>query len=73
MSRQPMNNAEFIKRSKNARSYEHLQPEPPWLANAHRDIDDNVAAVYGWPVGISDEDASASSAGSCTVFGDKLS
>ncbi|MDR3489124.1 MAG: hypothetical protein P4M05_30020 [Bradyrhizobium sp.] len=30
---------------------------PTWLANAHRDLDEAVAAAYGWPKDISDEDA----------------
>lgn len=30
---------------------------PQWLANAHRDLDAAVAAAYGWPVDISDEDS----------------
>jgi len=32
---------------------------PTWLANAHRDLDAAVAAAYGWPADISDEDALA--------------
>lgn len=32
---------------------------PQWLINAHRDLDAAVAAAYGWPVDISDEDALA--------------
>jgi type II restriction/modification system DNA methylase subunit YeeA len=32
---------------------------PQWLADAHRDLDAAVAAAYGWPVDISDEDALA--------------
>ncbi len=30
---------------------------PDWLAEAHRALDDAVAAAYGWPAGISVEDA----------------
>jgi type II restriction/modification system DNA methylase subunit YeeA len=30
---------------------------PTWLVNAHRDLDEAVAAAYGWPKDISDEDA----------------
>jgi len=30
---------------------------PQWLADAHRDLDAAVAAAYGWPTDISDEDA----------------
>jgi hypothetical protein len=30
---------------------------PQWLADAHRDLDRAVAAAYGWPDDISDEDA----------------
>ena len=30
---------------------------PQWLANAHNDLDAAVAAAYGWPADISDEDA----------------
>jgi type II restriction/modification system DNA methylase subunit YeeA len=32
---------------------------PVWLANAHRDLDAAVAAVYGWPPDISEDDALA--------------
>jgi hypothetical protein len=32
---------------------------PAWLANAHRDLDAAVAAAYGWPADISDDDALA--------------
>jgi hypothetical protein len=31
----------------------------PWLVNAHRDLDQAVAAAYEWPVDISDDDAIA--------------
>lgn len=30
---------------------------PTWLVNAHRDLDEAVAAAYGWPENISDENA----------------
>lgn len=30
---------------------------PQWLVDAHRDLDAAVAAAYGWPTEISDEDA----------------
>ena len=30
--------------------------QPAWLVNAHRDLDAAVAAAYGWPVGITDEE-----------------
>jgi type II restriction/modification system DNA methylase subunit YeeA len=30
---------------------------PTWLANAHRNLDAAVAAAYGWPADISEEDA----------------
>jgi type II restriction/modification system DNA methylase subunit YeeA len=30
---------------------------PAWLANAHRDLDATVAAAYGWPADISEDDA----------------
>ncbi len=29
---------------------------PAWLANAHRDLDEAVAAAYGWPADASDDD-----------------
>ena len=29
---------------------------PAWLANAHRDLDHAVAAAYGWPVDLSDDE-----------------
>jgi type II restriction/modification system DNA methylase subunit YeeA len=32
---------------------------PSWLANAHADLDAAVAAAYGWPVDISEDDALA--------------
>lgn len=32
---------------------------PTWLANAHRDLDAAVAAAYGWPGDITDDDALA--------------
>ncbi|HUZ71719.1 MAG TPA: DNA methyltransferase [Stellaceae bacterium] len=32
---------------------------PAWLANAQRDLDAAVAAAYGWPADISDDDALA--------------
>jgi type II restriction/modification system DNA methylase subunit YeeA len=32
---------------------------PQWLADAHRDLDAVVAAAYGWPADISEEDALA--------------
>ena len=32
---------------------------PAWLDNAHRDLDAAVAAAYGWPADISEEDAVA--------------
>lgn len=32
---------------------------PKWLADAHRDLDAAVAAAYGWPADISEEDALA--------------
>jgi len=42
------------------RTLTHLYNErPTWLANAHRDLDAAVAAAYGWPVDISEEDALA--------------
>lgn len=28
---------------------------PAWLANAHRDLDEAVAAAYGWPADLSDD------------------
>jgi hypothetical protein len=32
---------------------------PQWLSDAHRDLDAAVAAAYGWPADISEEDALA--------------
>ncbi len=29
---------------------------PAWLANAHRDLDAAVAAAYGWPAELGDEE-----------------
>ena len=37
---------------------------PQWLADAHRDLDAAVAAAYGWPADISEEDALAKLLGS---------
>ena len=30
---------------------------PAWLDNAHRDLDAAVAAVYGWPADLPEEEA----------------
>ena len=32
---------------------------PTWLDNAHRDLDAAVAAAYGWPMDIAEEEALA--------------
>ena len=32
---------------------------PQWLSDAHRDLDAAVAAAYGWPADISEDDALA--------------
>ena len=32
---------------------------PAWLDNAHRELNAAVAAAYGWPADISEEDAVA--------------
>lgn len=29
---------------------------PAWLANAHRELDEAVAAAYGWPADLGDEE-----------------
>ncbi len=29
---------------------------PTWLANAHRELDEAVAAAYGWPADLSDDE-----------------
>ena len=29
---------------------------PAWLDNAHRELDDAVAAAYGWPSGLDDDE-----------------
>lgn len=29
---------------------------PAWLANAHRALDEAVAAAYGWPVDLDDDE-----------------
>jgi len=36
-----------------------LRWRPQWLVDAHRDLDAAVAAAYGWPADISEEDALA--------------
>lgn len=42
------------------RTFTNLYNErPTWLANAHRDLDAAVAAAYGWPADIFDDDALA--------------
>ena len=39
------------------RTLTHLYNErPAWLANAHRDLDVAVAAAYGWPADLSDDE-----------------
>jgi len=39
------------------RTLTHLYNErPAWLANAHRDLDAAVAAAYGWPADLSDDE-----------------
>ncbi len=41
------------------RTLTHLYNQrPAWLANAHRVLDEAVAAVYGWPANSSDEEIS---------------
>lgn len=34
-------------------------PTGAWLDNVHRALDDAVAAAYGWPADLSDEDVLA--------------
>ncbi len=34
-------------------------PEGAWLDNLHRALDEAVAAAYGWPVDLSDDEALA--------------
>lgn len=29
---------------------------PPWLANAHHELDEAVAAAYGWPADLGDDE-----------------
>ncbi|WP_197023003.1 class I SAM-dependent DNA methyltransferase [Xanthobacter sp. 91] len=42
------------------RTLTNLYNRPPqWLINAHRELDDAVAAAYGWPDDISDDEALA--------------
>ena len=39
------------------RTLTHLYNQrPAWLANAHRALDEAVAAAYGWPVDLNDEE-----------------
>ena len=33
---------------------------PAWLANAHRKMDEAVAAAYGWPADLSDDEVLSS-------------
>jgi hypothetical protein len=42
-----------------ARKTDHATPRPGWLDNEHRELDTAVAAAYGWPADISEEDALA--------------
>jgi hypothetical protein len=45
--------AELLKK----RTLTNLYNESPaWLVNAHRDLDEAVAAAYGWPVDLPDEE-----------------
>jgi len=42
------------------RTFTNLYNErPAWLDNAHRELDAAVAAAYGWPADISEDDALA--------------
>jgi hypothetical protein len=36
-----------------------MEQRPQWLVDAHRDLDAAVAAAYGWPADISEEEALA--------------
>ena len=48
----------FASRSKfNKRTLTNLyNARPAWLANAHADLDAAVAAAYGWPTDLSDDE-----------------
>jgi type II restriction/modification system DNA methylase subunit YeeA len=41
------------------RTLTKLYNERPWLDNAHRDLDAAVAAAYGWPADMAEEEALA--------------
>ena len=42
---------------------------PAWLDNAHRDLDAAVAAAYGWPASLSEEEALARAVGASWPIG----
>ena len=54
----PKNTAAAIELKKRTLTNLYNQ-RPQWLADAHRDLDAAVAAAYGWPADISEEDALA--------------
>ena len=56
--RRPVPRDEAAARELKKRTLTNLYNQrPQWLANAHADLDSAVAAAYGWPTDISEEDA----------------
>ena len=56
--RRPVAREEAVARELKKRTLTNLYNQrPQWLANAHADLDSAVAAAYGWPADISEEDA----------------
>ena len=56
--RRPVPRHEAAARQLKQRTLTNLYNQrPQWLANAHADLDSAVAAAYGWPADILDEDA----------------
>ena len=56
--KRPVPRDESAARELKKRTLTNLYNErPQWLANAHADLDSAVAAAYGWPADISEEEA----------------
>ena len=56
--RRPVPRGEAAAEALKARTLTQLyNARPPWLANAHAVLDAAVAAAYGWPADLSEEDA----------------
>jgi len=56
--KRPVAREEAVEKALKKRTLTNLyNARPQWLADAHAALDAAVAAAYGWPAGISDEDA----------------